>query len=142
MADQPTGTVSFLFTDLEGSTKLWERFPDAMRVALARHDALLRNAITANSGYIFKTIGDAFCAAFASPAAAVAAAAAAQRSLAGEPWGETGPLRARMAINTGEAEVRDGDYFGQPVNRVARLLSIGHGQQVLLSEATRNLVLT
>jgi class 3 adenylate cyclase len=133
MPAQPTGTVTFLFTDLEGSTKLWERHPEAMRVALARHDALLRDAIAANNGYVFKTIGDAFCAAFASAADALNAAAIAQQGLANEVWGETGPLRARMALHTGEAEARDGDYFGQPVNRVARILAAGHGNQILLS---------
>lgn len=140
MTAQPTGTVTFLFTDLEGSTKLWERYPTGMRAALKRHDEILRHAIRAHRGYVFKTIGDAFCAAFANPVDAVAAADMAQRLLNEEPWGETGPLRARMAIHTGEPEARDGDYFGQPVNRVARLLAIGHGQQVLLSEATRELV--
>jgi class 3 adenylate cyclase/predicted Zn-dependent protease len=140
MPAQPTGTVTFLFTDLEGSTKLWERYPTAMRAALARHDALLNDAISANNGYVFKTIGDAFCAAFQDPADAVTAAAEAQRALASEAWGDTGPLRARMALHTGETEARDGDYFGQPVNRVARLLAVGHGQQVLLSDVTQHLV--
>ncbi|MCC6792921.1 MAG: adenylate/guanylate cyclase domain-containing protein, partial [Thermomicrobiales bacterium] len=140
MPAQPSGNVTFLFTDLEGSTKLWERHPEAMRLALARHDAILREAIAANNGFIFKTIGDAFCAAFASAADGVNAAAAAQRGLARETWGETGPLRARMALHTGEAEVRDGDYFGQPVNRVARILSAGHGNQILVSLATADLV--
>src|SRR5687768_403761 len=102
MAAQPTGTVTFLFTDLQGSTKMWERHPDAMRVALARHDALLRDAIMTNNGYVFKTIGDAFCAAFANSADALKAAAAAQRGLAEESWGETGSLCARMALHTGE----------------------------------------
>ncbi len=115
MQAQPTGTVTFLFTDIEGSTKLWERHPTAMQSALKRHDDLLQHAISSNHGYVFKTIGDAFCAAFASPLDAVKAAANAQRTLAAEPWAETGPLRARMALHTGEPEVRDGDYFGQPV---------------------------
>jgi class 3 adenylate cyclase len=140
MPAQPTGNVTFLFTDLEGSTKLWERFPEAMRVALARHDAILRDAITSHNGYIFKTVGDAFCAAFARASDGLNAAAAAQQGLAQAEWDETGPLRARMALHTGEAEVRDGDYFGQPVNRVARILSAGHGQQILVSEATTELV--
>lgn len=140
MAVQPTGTITLLFTDLEGSTKLWEQHPTAMRAALKRHDDLLREAIVSHRGYVFKTIGDAFCAAFATPDDAVAAAAMAQRVLAHEPWKETGPLRARMALHTGEPEVRGGDYFGQPVNRVARLLSIGHGGQVLVSDTTRRLI--
>ena len=141
MSNVPTGTVTFLFTDIEGSTKLWEQHPDAMQTALARHDALLRQAIEAHHGFIFKTMGDAFCAAFASPSDALSAAIAAQRALHAEPWGETGPLRVRVALHTGTAEERDGDYFGPPLNRVARLLSAGHGGQTLLSQATREFVL-
>lgn len=140
-ADQshpPTGLVTFLFTDIEGSTKLWERYPQAMRPALARHDAILREAIEENDGYVFKTIGDAFCAAFPSAIQALTAVLTAQRGLAKEPWGETGPLRARMALNTGEAEFRENDYFGPPVNRTARLLAVGHGGQVLLSSTTQD----
>ncbi|MFL5761869.1 MAG: adenylate/guanylate cyclase domain-containing protein [Thermomicrobiales bacterium] len=133
----PTGLVTFLFTDIEGSTKLWEQYPQAMRSALARHDAILRQAIEENRGYVFKTIGDAFCAAFPSAVEALTAVLTAQRSLAKEPWGETGPLRARMALNTGEAEFRENDYFGPPVNRTARLLAVGHGGQVLLSASTQ-----
>jgi class 3 adenylate cyclase/tetratricopeptide (TPR) repeat protein len=139
-AARRNGTVTFLFTDLEGSTKLWERNPEAMSAALARHDDLLRAAIAANHGRVFKTVGDAFCAAFASPVDAVAAAVDAQRALAHEPWGPIGALRARMAVHTGEAEERDNDYFGQTLNRVARLLSAGHGNQILLSEPTEQLV--
>src|SRR5688500_5201250 len=90
MSNQPTGTVTFLFTDIEGSTRLWERHPGAMRAALARHDALMRGAIAAQGGYVFKTIGDAFCAAFATADAALDAALAAQRALAAETWEETG----------------------------------------------------
>ena len=117
----PTGTVTFLFTDIEGSTKLWEAHPEAMRVALARHDALLREAIVNANGYVFKTVGDAFCAAFASAPEAVAAALAVQLALHTEPWPEATPIRVRMALHTGAVESRDGDYFGPPVNRVARL---------------------
>ncbi|HMA36178.1 MAG TPA: tetratricopeptide repeat protein [Chloroflexia bacterium] len=139
MPDQPSGTVTFLFTDIEGSTRLWEEYPAAMRGALARHDRLVRQAIEAHGGYVFKTIGDAFCAAFAQAHPAVLAAVAAQQALAGEPWGETGPLRARMALHSGVAELREGDYFGPPLNRVARLRDAGHGGQVLLSAVTRTL---
>ncbi|HZO87834.1 MAG TPA: adenylate/guanylate cyclase domain-containing protein, partial [Chthonomonadaceae bacterium] len=138
---RPTGTVTFLFTDIEGSTRLWEQHPEAMRSALARHDALLRQAIEGNNGLVFKTMGDAFCAAFHSATEGLAAALSAQRALVAEPWQEGLSLRVRMALHTGNAEERDGDYFGQPLNRVARLLAIGHGGQVLLSAATQTLVL-
>ncbi|HZT40750.1 MAG TPA: adenylate/guanylate cyclase domain-containing protein, partial [Chthonomonadaceae bacterium] len=139
MPDMPSGTVTFLFTDIEGSTKLWEQHPEAMRSALARHDALLREAIEKHNGVVFKTVGDAFCAAFATAGEALAAALAAQQALQNEDWAETGALRVRMALHTGTAEEREGDYFGPPLNRVARLLAIGHGGQVLLSEVTQGL---
>src|SRR5688500_13903725 len=112
MPELPSGTVTFLFTDIEGSTRRWDRDPAAMAQALARHDALLRGAIGGQGGYVFKTVGDAFCAAFPTSPAALTAALAAQRALAAEPWGEVGPIRVRMAIHTGRAEERDADYFG------------------------------
>src|SRR5262245_22826644 len=120
---EQSGIVAFLFTDIEGSTRLWEADLRAMSAALARHDALLRAAIEAAGGRVFKTAGDAFCAVFASPAAAMAAAVAAQRTLADQSSQLSTPLRVRMAIHAGQAEMRDGDYFGPPLNRVARLLS-------------------
>jgi predicted ATPase/class 3 adenylate cyclase/tetratricopeptide (TPR) repeat protein len=135
----PSGTITFLFTDIEGSTKLWEQHPDAMRAALARHDALLRQAIEDNSGVVFKTVGDAFCAAFATAPDALSAALAAQCALHAEPWPDALSLHVRMALHTGTAELRDNDYFGQPLNRVARLLGTGHGGQVLVSAATQEL---
>src|SRR5688572_12347574 len=141
MADLPTGTVTFLFTDIEGSTKLWEENPRGMEVALTRHDALLWEAIEGHGGFVFKTVGDAFCAVFPTALGALEAALAAQRGLFSEAWGEEiGALRARMALHTGTTHERDGDYFGPPVNRVARLLSAGHGGQVLLSSSTQELV--
>jgi predicted ATPase/class 3 adenylate cyclase/Tfp pilus assembly protein PilF len=136
----PSGTITFLFTDIEGSTKLWEQHPDAMRSALARHDVLLRQAIEDNNGVVFKTIGDAFCAAFATAPQALSAALAAQCALHVESWPSALSLRVRMALHTGEAEERDGDYFGQTLNRVARLQAVGHGQQTLLSQTTYQLV--
>ena len=136
----PTGTVTFLFTDIEGSTKLWEASPQEMKVALARHDALMREAIDGSGGFVFKTIGDAFCASFATVSEAVEAALVAQLALVAEPWPEATPVKVRMALHTGAAEIRDGDYFGPPVNRVARLLAIGHGGQTLLSQTTYDLV--
>ena len=140
MAELPSGTVTFLFTDIEGSTRHWEQHPEAMRDALARHDALLRDAVEAHRGYIFKTVGDAVYAAFDTAPDAVAAAAAAQRALQAESWGELGGLPVRMALHTGAAEERDGDYFGPSLSRVARLLAAGHGGQVLLSQPTYDLV--
>ncbi len=131
----PSGTVTFLFTDIQGSTKLWEQAPDAMRLALARHDALLRQSIEVQGGYVFKTIGDAFCAAFPTAAQALEAALTAQLALAVEPWETETPLLVRMALHTGDAEERGGDYFGQALNRVARLMATGHGGQTLLSSA-------
>lgn len=141
MAVLPTGTVTFLFTDIEGSTKLWEKSPRGMQVALTRHDTLLWEAIEGHDGFVFKTVGDAFCAVFPTALGALESALAAQRTLFSEAWGdEIGALRARMALHTGAAHERDGDYFGPPVNRVARLLSTGHGGQILLSSSTQELV--
>jgi len=135
----PTGTVTFLFTDIEGSTKLWEAHPEVMCVALARHDALMRAVIEAANGCVFKTVGDAFCAAFAVAHDAVAAALEAQIALNAEPWPRETPIKVRIALHTGAVETRDDDYFGQPLNRVARLLSTGCGGQTLLSQATYEL---
>ncbi len=136
----PAGTVTFLFTDIEGSTQLWERCPEAMRAALARHDALLRRAIENNEGVVFKTVGDAFCAAFATAPDALKATLDAQRALSAEIWEGELSLRVRMALHTGAAESREEDYFGPPLNRVARLLATGHGGQMLLSGVTQELV--
>jgi predicted ATPase/class 3 adenylate cyclase len=134
-------TLTFLFTDLEESTYLWGHFPEAMPSALARHDALLRGAVETHAGRVVKTTGDGLHAAFASAADAVAAALDAQRALLREPWpGVTGPLRVRIGLHTGESQEREGDYYGSEVNRAARLMSIGHGGQVLLSGATAVLV--
>lgn len=131
----PSGTVVFLFTDIEGSTARWDAHREAMQRALRRHDELLREAIESHGGYVFKTIGDAFCAAFDSAAAAIAAAAFAQRALAAEDFSSVDGLRVRMAIHAGETDERGGDYFGPAVNRVARMLPAGHGGQVLASNA-------
>src|SRR5947209_4891710 len=131
----PTGAITFLFTDIQGSTQLWERQPALMQAAVRRHDELLRGCIEARQGYVFKTVGDAFCAAFVDPADGLAAAIAAQQALAAEPWHQDCIIRVRMALHTGEAEDREGDYFGPSVNRVARLLSAGHGGQTLASRS-------
>ncbi len=143
MADIPTGTVTFLFTDIEGSTRLWEEHPDAMRTALIQHDDLLRACIGSHGGHVFKTVGDAFCAVFANPREAVETVIASQQwlpALALRTPDGSRPLKVRMSLHTGVVEEREGDYFGQPLNRVARLLAIGHGGQVLLSAATQELV--
>jgi predicted ATPase/DNA-binding SARP family transcriptional activator len=134
------GTLTFLFTDIEGSSQLWERYPVGMREALQHHDCLLRQAIECHGGLIFKTVGDAFYAVFATAPVALAATLVAQQALQTEEWGETGSLRVRMALHTGIAEQREGDYFGPTLNRVARLLDAGHGAQVLLSLPTEELV--
>jgi predicted ATPase/class 3 adenylate cyclase len=139
MAGSPTGTVTFLFTDIEGSTKMWERDAATMQAALARHDEILQRAIEANGGYVFKTVGDAFCAAFVSTTDALDAALQGQRTLLAEGWDEGCVIRARMALHSGEAEERAGDYFGPTLNRVARLLSTGYGGQILVSRAAREL---
>ena len=140
VASPPTGTVTFLFTDIEGSTKLWERGPEAMSEALPRHDKMLRESIEIHDGHVFKTMGDAFCAAFSTATDALEAALEAQRRVLSSEWEQTGPLVVRMALHTGAAEERDGDYFGPPLNRVARLLSAAYGGQVLLSLPTQELV--
>lgn len=139
MPHPPTGTVSFVFTDIEGSVSFWEQRPEAMRLALARHNAVLREVFSAHSGFIFKTVGDAFCAAFATASDALAAATAAQRILQAEDWRET-PIKVRTGLHTGAVEERDGDYFGVTVNRVARVMSAAYGQQILLSAATAELL--
>jgi class 3 adenylate cyclase len=131
----PSGTVTFLFSDIEGSTRRWDRHRAAMQEAVRLHDGLMRDAIATHGGYVFKTVGDAFCAAFARPEAAVAAALAAQLELGAADFSAVDGLRVRMAVNTGTTDERDGDYFGPAVNRVARLLAICHGGQVLLSAA-------
>lgn len=144
MPQPPTGTLTFLFTDIEGSTARWEQQRKAMSAALVRHDALLRGAIEERGGHVFKTVGDAFCAVFADPEAALGAAADAQRTLAAEDWSAFGSdfaeLRVRMGIHYGKAEERGGDYFGPALNRTARLMSAGHGGQVLLSLAAQLIV--
>ena len=135
----PTGTVTFLFTDLEGSTRLWEEHPEAMEPSLARHDAILRDAVVAHDGYVVKMRGDGAHAAFANATNAVHAARDAQRALVAEDWGPAGELRVRMGIHTGPAEARDGDYYGSAVNRAARLMSAAHGGQIVVSLATEEL---
>ncbi|OBF91832.1 cyclase [Mycobacterium sp. 852002-51163_SCH5372311] len=123
--------MTFLFTDVEGSTRRWEADADAMRTALAAHDELLRKTIEAHGGWLFKHTGDGVCAAFGSPRSAIDAAVAAQRELA---------LPVRMGIATGEAELRGDDYFGAVLNRAARVMAAGHGGQILVAESTAGLL--
>jgi class 3 adenylate cyclase len=130
-AAAPSGVVTFLFTDIEGSTRRWETDADGMRAALLAHDKVLRTAIEAYDGFLFSHTGDGVVAAFASPMSAVNAAIDAQREL---------QLPVRMGIATGEAELREGDYFGTVLNRAARVMAAGHGGQILVADSTAVLV--
>jgi class 3 adenylate cyclase len=130
VADLPSGTVTFLFTDIEGSTRHWEERPEAMSEALARHDAILDEAIASHGGVVFSRMGDGMAAAFSSPDDAIAATLDAQLKLTEETWPtETGPLRVRMGLHTGQGVLVEGQYLNQPLNRCARLMAIGHGGQ-------------
>src|SRR6478609_5789677 len=130
-AAAPSGVVTFLFTDVEGSTRRWESDADAMRAALLKHDDALRTAIEKHEGFLFSHTGDGVVAAFNSPRSAVDAAISAQRAL---------ELPVRMGIATGEAELRDGDYFGTVLNRAARVMAAGHGGQILVADSTASLL--
>lgn len=133
-------TLTFLFTDIEGSTRLWEQHGDAMRAALAQHDELLRHGVEAQGGTVVKTMGDGVLAVFDEPAFALAAATGTQRALGAAIWGDTGALRVRMAVHCGQATERDGDYFGTTLNRTARLMALAHGGQIVTTEAVAVLV--
>jgi predicted ATPase/class 3 adenylate cyclase len=136
-----TSTIlTFLFTDLQGSTRLWQQYPEVMKTVLARHDELVRAAVEGSNGQVVKTTGDGFHAAFSSAQDGLRACIQAQRSLSEEVWGETGPLRVRMGLHIGEAQLRGGDYYGTAVNRAARLMSAANGGQVLLSAAVASVV--
>jgi len=136
----PTGTVAFLFTDIEGSSRRWDKHGETMDAAVRRHDEILRAAIGDHDGTVFKTVGDAFCAAFWNAADAARAAIDAQRALEAEDFAKVDGLRVRVGVHVGETAERERDYFGPVVNRVARLMSIGHGGQILLSGAARDAV--
>jgi predicted ATPase/class 3 adenylate cyclase len=140
MAELPTGTVTFLFTDLEVSTRLWDQEPEAMRAALARHDAILRKAVAVHGGEVVKGRGDGVHAVFATADGAIGAAIDAQVAMGAESWDVSEPLRVRIGIHSGGAELRDGDYFGSAVNRAARLEAVAHGGQIVCSQATADLV--
>ena len=131
-----TNTFTFLFTDIQDSTKLWEKHPEAMQQALARHDDILRQTIEAHDGIVFKTVGDAFCAAFTDAGQALQAGVEIQQTLLQTDWPGGLTIKIRMGLHTGEAEKRDNDFFGTTVNRVARVMSLGHGGQTIISSAT------
>ncbi len=136
-------TATFLFTDLENSTPLWEVYPELMQELSVRHDALMRKAITAHRGRVVKTTGDGFHAVFDTATDGVAAAVAGQQAMMAESWpAETGPFQVRMGLHTGQSQQRDGDYYGSEVNRAARMMGVAHGGQVLVSEATAALLRT
>ncbi len=131
----PSGIVSFLFTDVEGSTRLWEAGADEMGESLTLHDQIMRNAVAEQRGHVFSTAGDAFAVAFGSVDEALTAAVNIQLRLLSASW--SGPqIKVRMGLHTGEAQERDGDYFGPVLNRAARIMSAGHGGQILLSSVT------
>jgi predicted ATPase/class 3 adenylate cyclase len=136
----PTGTITLLFSDIEGSSLLWESQPNHMSAALQRHEELLTTAFADSGGHVFKTVGDAFCVAYSRASQALIAAAAIQQAMDSEQWPADLTLRVRIGLHSGECEERGGDYFGPAVNRVARLMSAGHGGQILLSTATAELI--
>ena len=136
----PSGTVTFLFTDIEGSTSLWERDDEAMNAALAAHDEILRSCVDAAEGFVFSTAGDSFAAAFDSAGSACRSALEIQARLTAHGWPTPEPIRVRMGLHVGEAHERDGDYFGPTVNRAARIMSAAHGGQVLVSAACASIV--
>jgi predicted ATPase/class 3 adenylate cyclase len=135
----PSGTVTFLFTDIEGSTRLWEEHGDAMADALGRHDELVRHAVEQHRGYLVKSTGDGSLAAFSDARDGLRASLSTQSALTAADWGATGPLLVRMALHSGNATERDGDYFGPVLNRAARLLATAHGGQILVSHATASI---
>jgi predicted ATPase/class 3 adenylate cyclase len=140
LTKKPSGTVTFLFSDIEGSTLKWEKNAELMQSAFSRHESIMRNAMHNHGGFIYKMIGDAFQIAFSTAREAIEAALMAQLSLQSEEWGEIGPIEVRMALHTGVVEERGEDYIGPILNRVARMMSAGHGGQVLLSQATYELL--
>ena len=138
MALLPSGTVTFLFTDIEGSTRLWQEKPESMKSVMAKHDSILKESIESHRGHVVKTTGDGVHAVFETAADAINSTLAAQcalQSLAKSSSADVS-IRVRMGVHTGEAELRDGDYYGQALNRGARIMAAGHGGQVLISEVT------
>jgi class 3 adenylate cyclase len=141
MAERPpSGTVTFLLTDLEGATRIWEQDPDAMTAAMVRHDEILEKTIAEHRGFVFSRMGDGIASAFATAGDAVSAASAIQRTLSDEPWRTERPLRARIGLHTDEAVVVNDNYVSQPVNRCSRLMTTARGGQIVISGATESLV--
>ena len=142
MSDLPIGVITYMFTDVEGSTALWQKYPNDMRTVMARHDSLLISTVEANGGTVVRPRGegDSIFAVFLRATDGVGAACAAQRLLSRESWPEGIAINVRMALHTGESELREHDYYGNTVNRCARLRSIAHGGQILISEVTAQLV--
>jgi class 3 adenylate cyclase len=141
LARLPDGTITFLYTDIEGSTPLWDQKPRAMSISQELHNRLLHKTISDHQGQVFKVIGDAFQAVFISPVQAIEAAVALQRDLPGVDWGETGQVRVRIGIHVGTVKSEGNDYISSNTqNRVARIMSAGHGGQILLSLAVAELV--
>ena len=140
MTDQPVGTVTFLFTDIEASTRLWRDHHDDMSSALDRHDTVCRTWFSKGDGYVFATGGDGFAVAFSRASDALTTAMGLQNDLAAESWPQRTPIRVRMALHTGEAVERGGNYFGPAVNTAARLLAVAQAGQILVSTSTRQLV--
>ncbi len=141
MSSLPSGTFTFLFTDIEGSTALWEQYHEGMKAVLSCHDALVQRAISSHAGTIVKTTGDGLLAAFENAGQALAAALSIQQAILAETWPEINPrvVRVRIGIHSGEAERREGDYFGPALNRAARLMSVGYGGQILVSSSSAEL---
>src|SRR5512141_584444 len=142
MSELPSGTVTFLFTDIEASTRLWQEQPDAMAISHARHDEILRTAIESNHGYVFQIVGDSFSAAFHNAIDGLRAVLSAQRGLQAETWGETGAIKVRMGLHTGTAEILpDGKYDGYAtIASTQRVMSAAHGGQTLLTQTTYDLL--
>ncbi len=138
----PLGIATFLFSDIEGSTRLWEQYPEAMKAALARHDSILHQAVESSGGHVIKGTGDGIHAVFDAAINAVGATLHAQEFLNAESWEDIRPakIKVRMGLHTGEAELRAGDYYGGVLNRTARLMSVAHGGQILLSHVTAELL--
>lgn len=140
MSSLPAGTVTFLFTDIEGSTRKWQYWPHKMKIALKRHDDILRKSIEENGGWVFKTVGDAFCAAFHTAMDCINSVIAIQTAINAEEWDLPERIKVRMSIHTGEAIERNNDYYGPALNRVARLEALAYGGQVLMSLVTAELI--
>ena len=134
----PSGTITFLFTDVVGSTRLWAADPEAMSAALRVHDQILTDTVAKYEGHVFSTAGDSYAAAFARASAAVECADAVQQGLAGVDWGTWPALSVSIGLHQGEAEERDANYFGPAVNQAARVMAMAHGGQTVLSDGVRD----